>query len=80
MEVCGISLVTPINQTPQPETHFGLKKLFAPYDWASRRVCVTPQRRANEIPNQQRAPLELSAIAALLPLPPVFPPPFIRLY
>lgn len=28
---------TPINQPLQPETHFGFKQLFAPYDGASRR-------------------------------------------
>lgn len=69
MEVFGISLVAaPINQTLLPETHFGFKQVLAGYDWASRRVCVTVQRCTNEIPNRQKATLELVPLAPPSPL------------
>lgn len=56
-----------INQTLQPETHFGFKQVFASYDWASERVCVTVQHGANEIPNRHQAMLELEPFTPSYP-------------
>jgi len=55
-----------------PETHFGFKNIFAHYDWASGRACVTVKHGTNEIPNQHQAMLELKRFT---PSPPPPPPP-----